>query len=226
MILASNNEHKFREMQGILSALDAQCELLRPGDLGFSFDVDETGETFGENAYKKAFGLYALLRGELRDGVSSTLSPDRVSERLRERLGEAVPPVIADDSGICVHALDNAPGVRSARFGDDTAQPPKNDEERNDLLLRTLENVDDRGAHYVCNAVVVTGMEGYVQAQATWHGTILRERIPGDTGFGYDPIVWLAEYETSVARISQEQKDRISHRAQAVSAVVRSLGII
>ncbi|MDA3949698.1 MAG: non-canonical purine NTP pyrophosphatase [Spirochaeta sp.] len=213
-------------MTGILAALDAPVALLRPKDLDFRFDVVEDGETFGHNAMLKAWGLYELLRGILRPGVTASISPETLAHRVDERFGGDVPAVLSDDSGLCVHALDNGPGIRSARFGDDTDTPPTDDEGRNDLLLQTLLDTDDRAAHYVCNAVLIQTPERYVQVETPWHGEVLWERIPGSTGFGYDPVIWLPEYENSVARIPQEQKDRISHRAQAVGAIMRATGIV
>ena len=225
LILASNNNHKFEEMRGILAHLNAEITLLRPHDLGFTFDVEEHGTTFGENAAAKAGGLYMLMKGILNRGVSASEQPEEIGDRLRKRFGDVLPAVIADDSGICVHALNNAPGVYSARFGADTPDPPTDDEGRNRYLLKVLADTDERGAHYVCNAVLVRDAEQYVQAEATWHGSVLRRPIFGETGFGYDPLIYLEPYKTSVARIPQAQKNLISHRAKAVGAVVAAVGL-
>ncbi len=225
ILLASNNEHKYREMSGILKHLDATVALFRPGDLGFSFDVQENGETFGQNSKAKAWGLYMLLLGIRKPEVTISVPVETISQIVAERFGTELPYVIADDSGICVHALDNVPGIYSARFGSEREIPPRNDQERNRLLLDTLKGETNRGAHYVCNAVLITDSEQYIQAEATWHGTVLEEEIPGDTGFGYDPIIYLPEYGTSVARIPQQQKDHISHRAKAVGAVIAGAGL-
>lgn len=182
--------------------------------------------TFAENAALKARGLAALLDGELLPGVTATDDPQKIAERGRTYFGRGTPYILADDSGICVRSLDNQPGIRSARFGDDLETPPRNDEERNDLLIERLRGVEDRDAHYVCNAILILDHESYVQTEATWHGTILEERIVGDTGFGYDPIVYLEDYRTSVAAIPQQQKDRISHRAQAIRRILGAIDLI
>ncbi len=124
-----------------------------------------------------------------------------------------------------MHALDNAPGVYSARFGSDGPDPPRTDEERNTLLLKTLTGVSDRGAHYVCNAVLVLDSEQYIQTEATWHGTVLSAPAQGTTGFGYDPLIFLEDYGLSVAQMPQEQKDHVSHRAKAVAALMRGAAL-
>ncbi|MFP4152274.1 MAG: non-canonical purine NTP pyrophosphatase [Alkalispirochaeta sp.] len=226
ILLASNNEHKYVEMTGIFAALDAGVELLQPKELGFSFDVVEEGLTFADNSIAKARGLYSLLNGAAPPGVTASIPPEEIRAIIQHRWPQGPPPVLADDSGICVHALNNAPGVLSARFGSDRPDPPENDGDRNALLLTVLRDQTDRSAHYVCNAVLILDDERYLQAEATWHGSILREEIPGDTGFGYDPLVYLDRYETSVSRIPQAQKDRISHRAQAVTMLARGAGIV
>lgn len=226
ILLASNNEHKFNEIRGIIRALGASVQLSQPKDYGFSFDCREDGTTFAENAALKARGLFALLRGELLPGVSASMDPKSISKLIGDSFGNLIPMVLADDSGICVRALHDEPGIRSARFGDDLPSPPRNDEERNDLLIERLTGTEDRDAHYVCNAILIVDDESYIQTEAVWHGSILEQRIPGNTGFGYDPIVWLEEYRTSVAAIPQLQKDRVSHRAQAVGRLLRGIGAV
>lgn len=223
VLLASNNAHKLGEFRGIFRDLGISRRILQPRDIGFSFDVVEDGESFGENAMKKARAVYRLLRGDLIDGAESDLSPERVAEACRARWGSTFPPVLADDSGICVHALGNEPGIRSARFGNTEDAPPLTDAQRNRLLLDTLSDRGDRGAHYVCNAVVILDEERFVQAQEIWYGAITTEERAGDTGFGYDPIFLVPEYDATVAQIPQETKDRISHRAKAIGRIARAL---
>lgn len=211
-------------MEGILRHLDLDLRLLQPRDVGFSFDAEENGNSFGENALIKARAVHALIHGEILPGV--TCSPDvaDIPALVQSAVGDSVPVVLADDSGICVHALGNRPGIRSARFGEESTQPPTNDEERNDYLLAQLDGYSDRRAHYVCNAVMMFDHTRWLQSQETWHGSILLERHPGNTGFGYDPLVWLEDYHCSVSQLSQQQKDMISHRAKAVRALVRAAG--
>ena len=223
IILSSNNGHKRREIEGILRAIDVDIEICQPYELGFSFEVAETGTSFAANCALKAWGLYDLLRGTVRDGVSVDLDPKEVTRLVKARFGTDLPPVLADDSGLCVTALDNDPGIYSARFGSDRPHPPTNDEERNTLLIEEMASHEVRDARYVCNAMLILEEQDWFQTERTWHGEILQERQPGNTGFGYDPIVSLPAYRCSVAQLPQGQKDRISHRAQAIGALMRAI---
>lgn len=219
ILLASNNGHKRMEIEGILRQLNVSVSIVQPRDAGFSFDVEETGATFGANALLKAHALAALVRGTILPGVSIDISLDELKNRIASVFPEQMPPVLADDSGICVHSLDNRPGVYSARYGNSPDAPPLDDEGRNALLLRELAGVARRDAHYVCNAVLYYGEDRYLQVQETWTGTIAREPVYGETGFGYDPIFLIPHHNRTVAEISQEEKDRISHRAKAIAAL-------
>lgn len=156
-------------------------------------DADETGTTFIENALIKA-----------RHAVDATGLP-----------------AIADDSGICVDALDGRPGVYSARY----AGPDANDESNNDLLLKELDGVPDeqRGAAFHCVACFVApGMDEPVIAEGEWHGRILQERR-GAGGFGYDPLFYLPELGLSSAELSPQEKNARSHRGQAIAGLGRKL---
>ena len=223
-LLASNNAHKYNEMTGILRHAAPSVTLLRPVDVGFRFDAEEPGHTFSENAMIKARAAWLLQQGIAAPGV--TVEPDVgfVAAAIAKRFGAAL-PVLADDSGISVDALDGAPGVTSARFGSETLGPEATDADRTALLLETLANRDDRGAHYTCNAVLIVAGDRYFQAQETWAGEVARELHPGQSGFGYDPLFWLPSFGCSVSQLPQEQKDRISHRALAVAAVMRAASV-
>ncbi len=224
VLLATNNAHKRSEMEGIISQLGAEIELLQPKDLGFSFDAEETSDTFSGNSLIKARALAYLSRGTMLPGVTCSEHPEKIPELIHQKLGTSTVPVLSDDSGICVRALDDQPGVYSARFGDQPGKEPLTDEGRNDLLLRTLEETADRDAHYVCNATLILDHERWIQVEETWHGSILRKRAPGTTGFGYDPIVWLEAFQLSVAQLPQEEKDRVSHRAKAIRRICAAAG--
>lgn len=224
VLLASNNSHKRKEMDGILHGLGTLVKIVQPADLGFSVDIPEHGRTFGENAFSKAEALGRLLCGEISDGIDVDVGPDEILSRIRDRFGTIIPPVLADDSGICVHALDNRPGVYSARYGNTPEGPQLNDEQRNALLLEELTPHGDRSAHYVCNAVLYFDSDRYYQVQEIWTGEIADRPHYGETGFGYDPVFFIADHGTTVARIPQEQKDRISHRAKAVTALAHAAG--
>ncbi len=129
-------------------------------------------------------------------------------------------PALADDSGLCVAALDGAPGVYSARF----SGPGADDTSSNDELLRRLQGVSDRRAHYTCVLVAVTspGDPEPLVADARWPGEIL-EAPRGSGGFGYDPLFLLPALGRTAAELAPEEKNRISHRGQAMRELARRL---
>ena len=129
-------------------------------------------------------------------------------------------PALADDSGICVDALDGAPGAYSARF----AGEPKSDERNNDRLLEVLAQREDRGAHYYCVIVLLRHADDPqpVIAEGEWRGQILRERR-GAGGFGYDPLFLDPMLGKTGAELPMEQKNRISHRGKALAALAEKL---
>lgn len=132
-------------------------------------------------------------------------------------------PVIADDSGICVDALDGKPGVLSARY----AGEPSSDEKNNEKLLKSLENESNRKAHYICVIVFIKHeMDPEpVIAEGIWHGEILR--VPrGSGGFGYDPLFLDHMTEKAVAELPSDIKNRISHRGQALQKLKLKLNQI
>jgi XTP/dITP diphosphohydrolase len=130
-------------------------------------------------------------------------------------------PAIADDSGICVRALDGAPGVLSARL----AGEPSDDARNNVELLRRLHGVDDRRAHYTCVVVALHDPDDPDPriADGRWHGEVLTEPR-GKHGFGYDPLFYIPTLGLSVAELEPAQKNRISHRALAIAELARKLG--
>ena len=186
LISASNNKHKIYEIKKILS--DKFDEVISLSEAGITHETIEDGTTFMENAVKKAREISEL------SGC----------------------PALADDSGICAHALDNAPGIYSARFSGGT------DEDNNDLLLRMLEDKDDKGAHYTC-AVAIAYPDGkLVTAEGYMYGTITKNRR-GDRGFGYDPIFFCDEIGKTYAEASAEEKNAVSHRGRAVMKLADEL---
>ena len=126
-------------------------------------------------------------------------------------------PAIADDSGLSVDALDGAPGVYSARYAGDAG-----DEANNDKLLAALEGVEDRGAAFHCVATFVAPGEEPLVAAGVWRGEILHAQR-GDGGFGYDPLFFVPECGCSSAELPAEEKNRRSHRGQALRELVRLL---
>jgi XTP/dITP diphosphohydrolase len=129
-------------------------------------------------------------------------------------------PALADDSGICVSALGGAPGVYSARY----AGEPKSDQRNNEKLLRELQGVDDRRAHYYCVLVLLQHADDPqpLIAEGEWHGEIAHEER-GDGGFGYDPLFWLPGLNRMSAELSRDEKHAISHRGKAMRALLEKL---
>ena len=129
-------------------------------------------------------------------------------------------PALADDSGICVDALDGAPGVFSARY----AGEPKSDLRNNDKLLQALQGIEDRHAHYYCVMVLVRHADDPqpLIAEGVWQGEILATPR-GDGGFGYDPIFLDSKTEKTGAELPMDIKNRISHRGQALAKLRHQL---
>jgi XTP/dITP diphosphohydrolase len=129
-------------------------------------------------------------------------------------------PALADDSGLCVDALGGKPGVHSARY----AGEPKSDERNNRKLLAEMAGQENRRAHYVCALVLQRG-PGDAQplvAEAEWHGEIAHAPR-GDGGFGYDPYFFVKELGKTAAELAPEEKNRISHRGQALAKLLELL---
>jgi XTP/dITP diphosphohydrolase len=131
-------------------------------------------------------------------------------------------PALADDSGICVPALEGAPGVFSARF----AGEPKSDERNNQRLLAALRNHADRSAYYYCVLVLVRSPDDPrpLVADGSWHGHVVMEPR-GKGGFGYDPYFYLPDFKCTAAELEGAQKNRISHRGQALAALIAKVRV-
>ncbi len=172
-----------REYQDLLR--DIPFELVSLQDLGIIHEVDETGESFEQNAWFKA-SEYAAISGML---------------------------TLADDSGLEVDALSGEPGVRSARYGGDSCN---NDQERVALLLTNLQDVpwEQRTARFRCVIAVAHNASLVAQAEGSVAGMI--QYVPqGDNGFGYDPVFYLPSFGRTMAQLPLEDKNSISHRADA-----------
>jgi len=168
-------------------------ELVLQSELGIDIDVEETGTTFEENSFLKA------------DAVMKATGL----------------PALADDSGIAVDALNGEPGIYSARYGFDDSL---DDWGRLLLLLKNTEHVPDgqRQAQFVCVITMVTPDGKVIQARGEIHGELLRE-ARGENGFGYDPIFYYPPMGMSTAEMSAEDKNKVSHRANALNAFYRKL---
>lgn len=168
-------------------------ELVLESQLGVDIDVEETGSTFEENSFIKA-------------------------EAVMKATGL---PALADDSGIAVDALNGEPGIYSARYGFD---PSLDDWGRLELLLKNTEQVPDgsRQAQFVCVITLVTPEGQVIQARGEAHGELLRQPA-GEGGFGYDPIFYYPPLGKSFAELSPEEKNQVSHRAQALKLFYEKL---
>ncbi len=135
-------------------------------------------------------------------------------------------PALADDSGVCVHALGGEPGVHSARYAEtaDTVQREDQDRRNNEKLLHALTNAADRSAHYYCVIVLVRRADDPqpLIAEAEWHGEIL-PAPRGQGGFGYDPLFLIPEFGRTGAELLSEEKNRVSHRGRALAMLVERL---
>ena len=180
--LATANMGKIVEMQNILSKL--KLEALTRDELGIAIDIEETGTTFYENALIKANAICTIT------GL----------------------PAIADDSGLCVKALDDAPGVYSSEYGGITLT----DTERCEYLLKNMKNMEHREAKFVCNIVCVFPNGDVLTAKGECRGEILKA-LHGVNGFGYDPVFRPNGYEKSMAELTLEEKNTISHRGKALN---------
>lgn len=132
-------------------------------------------------------------------------------------------PTLADDSGICVSALQNRPGVHSARYAA-TENEPANDERNNAKLLTELKNQTNRAAHYICALVLVRSADDPAPliVECRWDGEII-DQPRGANGFGYDPYFYLPSLGKTVAELSPAEKNRLSHRGQALQQLLANL---
>ena len=164
-----------------------------PSDEGILFDPEETETTFFGNSLIKARTLFEIT-------------------------GK---PVIADDSGICVDALGGDPGVFSARYGSENGQK-LDTAGRNRLLLLRMEGIKNRTCRFVCNMVLYVATDRFYSVQETLEGTLVTENR-GSGGFGYDPLVLVPALGRTVAELTPEEKDELSHRGKAGRVIARLL---
>jgi len=191
---ATNNIHKKKELEAIL-----QRRLYMPSEADIPFCPEETGTTFRENALIKAHELKKLIN---------------VNDDL----------VIADDSGLCADALDGRPGVFSARYGE-TEGKNLTSMQKNFLLLDELQDKPERNARFVCAMVLLFSNERFIIVQETIEGEIVKNRNLMRTGggFGYDPVFYIPSYGRTLAELSEEEKNMISHRGKAGKAISKIL---
>ncbi|MBR6209673.1 MAG: XTP/dITP diphosphatase [Clostridiales bacterium] len=192
LIIATGNEDKVREIDEILEGTGFEAISMKQA--GFNPDIVEDGTTFEENALKKAMAVHELS-GEY---------------------------VMADDSGLCIDALDGAPGIYSARFcGEDSTY-----EEKFRKIFEMLADVpeDKRTAKFVCAIAVVKPDGTSFTVRGECRG-VLHEKPVGENGFGYDPIFYVPEFGMTTAQMDPEVKNSISHRGRALRAMVEKLTV-
>ena len=173
-----------------IAEIFTQYNVVSQKQMGFNEDVEETGATFMENAIIKATAAAQAL--DL--------------------------PVLADDSGLCVDALNGAPGVYSARYsgrhGDDKAN--------RETLLKAMQGVGNRKAHFACALALVYPNGEKITAVGQTHGKILQEET-GEGGFGYDPLFESDDLQKSFGVATAEEKNSVSHRGRALQNLLEKL---
>jgi len=188
IVIASKNEHKIIEISNILTPLGYKVLSL------FDFDdfpeIIEDGNTFKENALIKARTLAIHLNKT----------------------------VIADDSGLEVFALDNEPGIYSARYAGEN----KNYNDNNELLLKNLKKIENRKARFVTSMCVYYMDKEPIFVEDYLYGEISKEYV-GENGFGYDPIFYIPHLNKNLAELSLEEKNQISHRALCLKQLIKYL---
>lgn len=190
-VLATSNQNKLKEFQQILQ--DWEIKTLK--EIGFDQEVEETGETFEENAMIKAEAVRAYLRQKGLDYI-----------------------VVAEDSGLCVDALDGAPGVYTARYAGEHGDYRANI----DKLWRELAGKESRTAYYICVlAILYPDDERKVYIGKTEGEIIDEER--GANGFAYDVVFYSKELQKTFGEAEDKEKNQISHRARAIKQLVREL---
>ncbi len=206
LYLATGNLHKKEEMSKLCSDFFIKI----PKDDGIDFDPEETGTSFIENSLIKAKALWEIVQK----------------------------PVLADDSGICVDILDGLPGIYSARYegkdflkGGRNGLTPISQQEKNALLLDHVNYIASKSAnpsrscHYVCAMVLYYGDDKFICVQETMDGMLVDsiDDACGNGGFGYDPIVYLLGTTKTIAELTEEEKNTISHRGKATRKILTFL---
>jgi len=193
-LFATNNPGKVEEILAIFEGTG--LKLISLSDLGLFFEPTETGATFEENAIQKATKTLAFLRENGYNDVA----------------------VLADDSGLCIEALNGEPGVDSANFmGRETPYAV-----RNAHLIQQLTNTSNRNAKFVSVIACAYPNGEIATTSGEIHGEIAHAPS-GTGGMGYDPIFYVPEYGKTTAELTMEEKNKISHRGKALGLMIRKL---
>lgn len=200
IILATQNKHKIREMEKILSSTGIDAHVISAFDLGISDSPQETGSTFSENALIKSEAIYNSIK--------------------ENNLVQSPYVVLADDSGIAVEALNGMPGIYSARY----ASVDGKDSDDRENVRKLLEDIKDvpaekRDASFACVISVITDTGKVFESIGTLSGKITFEPA-GENGFGYDPIMFIPSENCTVAQMGEEKKNMISHRSKAINNAI------
>ena len=191
LVLASKNKHKAQEIKQILGE-DFEIKIM--DEVGLSdFEVIEDGETFEQNAAKKAIQVFEKVKV----------------------------PTIADDSGLCVDYLNGKPGVFTARFAGKNATDDKNISKLLSELDKV--KFEDRSAEFVCVIAFVENDINNVKLFKGKCSGFITEQKYGNSGFGYDPVFYYPEFKATLAEIEEEKKNSISHRYKALKAFADSI---
>ena len=161
-------------------------KILMPKSLGVNFSFEENGNSFIDIAIGKAMHLYKQINK----------------------------PVMADDSGLCVEALNDEPGIYSARYGEKELNRELTNVEKYSLLLKNMESISNRKAYFVCAVALILGPHKIFVAQETVEGEITH-KPKGSKGFGYDPVFFIPKLNKTFAEIEDSDKNKISHRGKA-----------
>ncbi len=204
IIIATQNKNKVKEFEKILAINNIEANVVSAGEIGINNMPDETGSTFIENAYIKAEAVFKMI-----PFVSHHINAPYV--------------VIADDSGLTVKALNNRPGIYSARYAS-TDGNDASDRDNVNKLLNEMKDVpeDKRKASFVCTIAAITSDNIKIDATGTLDGVIAFSP-KGTNGFGYDPVMYVPEEGSTVAEMTSEKKNQISHRSKAIKKVAERI---
>ena len=193
LIFASNNKHKLEEVRRIFKLYD----VVSLKDIGFTKEIVEDGYSFQENAMIKASTVMEYVKSHFKQDYA----------------------VLADDSGLCVKAINYEPGILSSRYSG------KGDEGNRQKVLEKLVTISDRTAYFQCYAVLLLPDGSEFFADGKTYGLITKEKI-GDDSFGYDCIFWSDKLRKTFGQATPAEKDSVSHRAIAMQKVKEYLDSI
>lgn len=225
IIFATGNEHKMHEIRAIMEGFPGRIISMK--EAGITADIEETGTTFEENALCKARGLYQLLHAPAdmpaaKNHENSPLSKTALKSSSFllpvQELQQAI--ILADDSGLVIDALNGEPGIFSARYlGHDTPY-----DQKNKMIIERLADVPDekRSARFVC-AIAAVFPDGSEECVCGVYEGRIAHAPKGTNGFGYDPIFYLPELSVTDAELTDTEKNKISHRGQALRAMKKLL---